>query len=51
MLFLQIFIRVSIQFGGWVSEQQQGNSRKISLKILQVFAGKTSIFVNADTKK
>ena len=50
MLFLQVFIRISTQFGGF-SELHQGNSRKIPREIFQVFAGKTSIFVNADTTK
>ena len=35
MLFLQVFIRISIQFGGF-SEQHQGNQRT---KSLQNFAG------------
>ena len=50
MLFLQVFIRISIQFGGF-PEQLRGNSRKNSRKMLQVFAGKISIFVRTDTTK
>ena len=50
MLFLQEFTGISLQFGGF-SEQHQGKSRKNSRKILQVFAGKTSIIVSADTTK
>ena len=41
MPFLQVFIKISIQFGGF-SEQHQGSSRKISRKIFHVFAGKPS---------
>ena len=41
MPFLQVFIRISIQFGGF-SEQHQGSSRKISRKVFHVFAGKPS---------
>ena len=47
MLFLQVFIRISIQFGGF-SEQHQGSSRKIPCGIFHVFAGKTSYFMSAD---
>ena len=50
MLFFQVFIRISIKFGEF-SEQHQGNSRKNSREILQVFASKTSIFVSAHTTK
>ena len=47
MLFLQVFIRISIQFGGF-SEQHQGSSRKISRELLHVSAGKNSNFMSAD---
>ena len=47
MLFLQVFIRISIQFGG-SSEQHQGNKRTKSPQILQVCVGKTSSFVSTD---
>ena len=46
MLFLQVFIRISIQFGGF-SEQHQGSSRKIPRELFHVFAGKTSNFMSA----
>ena len=48
MLFLQVFIRISIQFGGF-SEQHQGSSRKIPRKIFHVFAGKPSSFIGVVT--
>ena len=44
-LFLQVFIRISIQFGGF-PEQHQGNSRKNSHGIVQVFAGIFCEFCN-----
>ena len=52
MLFLQVFIRISIenfyiQFGGF-SEQHQGSSREIPRKIFHVFAGKTLNFASAE---
>ena len=47
MLFLQVFIRISVQFGGF-SEQHQGSSRKIPREIFHVSAGKTSNFMSAD---
>ena len=47
MLFLQVFIRIYIQFGGF-SEQHQGSSRKIPRNFFHVFAGKTSNFMSAD---
>ena len=48
MLFLQIFIRISIQFGGFFSEQHRGSSRK-TRKIFHVFAGKPSSFMSVVT--
>ena len=47
MLFLQVVIRTSIQFGGF-SEQHQGSSREIHCEIFHVFKGKTSNFMSAD---
>ena len=47
MLLLQVFIRISIQFGG-LSEQHQGISRKIPRELFHVFAGKTSNFASAE---
>ena len=47
MLFLQVSIKISVQFGG-LSEQHQGSSREIPRKIFQVFAGKTSNFASAE---
>ena len=46
MLFLQVLIRVSIQFGGF-SEQHQRSSREI----FHVFAGKTSNLSSAEATK
>ena len=47
MLILQVFISISIHFGGF-SEQQQGSSREIPRKIFHVFVGKTSNFASAE---
>ena len=47
MLFLQVFIRTSIQIGEF-SEQPQGRSRKIPGEIFYVSAGKTSNCMSVD---
>ena len=46
-LFLQVFIRISIQFGGF-SQQQQGRSWKNPRKTFNVFTGRTSNFMCED---
>ena len=48
MLFLYVFNRIPIQFGGF-SEQQQDYSTEMLREICHyVFTGKTSNFVSAD---
>ena len=42
MLFLQVFIRISIQFGGF-SEPHQGSSREIPRKSFHILRAKPQI--------